>query len=75
MKGLIFNTLNDYENKQQQIVDLLELKCRYCGQVGSPDIVLTDGTFVVPFFDDPRIAHLNWQEIDDNLIKKDAEFN
>ena len=72
MKAIIVNTVQEFEAKQQQLVELLGLNCRYSGGFENPDIRLKNGTFAIPFPDkleyQDKVAHLDWQELSINDI-------
>lgn len=72
MKAIIVNTVAEYETKQQELVQLLGINCRYAGGFETPDIRLKNGKFAIPFPDklehQEKVAHLDWEEISLNDI-------
>ena len=72
IRAIIVNTVKEFETKQQEIVDLLGIKCRYSGRFEIPDIRLKNGNFAIPFPDkkehQEQVAHLDWTEIEFNDI-------
>ena len=72
MKVIIVNSVKEFETKQQEIVDLLGINCRYSGRFEIPDIRLKNGNFAIPFPDkkehQEQVAHLDWIEIEFNYI-------
>jgi len=72
IRAIIVNSVKEFETKQQEIVDLLGINCRYSGRFESPDIRLKNGNFAIPFPDkrehQEKVAHLDWVEININDI-------
>jgi len=72
IRVIIVNSVKDFEIKQQEIVDLLAISCRYSGRFENPDIRLKNGNFAIPFPDkkehQEQVAHLDWTEIEFNDI-------
>ena len=72
IRAIIVNTVKEFETKQQEIVDLLGIDCRYSGRFESPDIRLKNGNFAIPYPDkkehQEQVAHLDWVEININDI-------
>ena len=76
IKVIIVDTVKEFENEQQQIVDLLGINCRYAGSFETPDIWLKNGKFAIPFPDkleyQEKVAHLVWEEISmDDIIREE----
>jgi len=73
IRAIIVNTVKEFETKQQEIVDLLAISCRYSGRFENPDIRLKNGNFAIPYPDkkehQEKVAHLDWTEININDIK------
>lgn len=72
IKLLIVDTVKEFELKQQEIVDILGINCRYSGRYESPDIRLVNGKFGIPFPDlqkhQEMLSDLSWQEVSMNEI-------
>ena len=72
MRVIIVNSVKEFETKQQEIVDLLGINCRYSGRFESPDISLKNGNFAIPYPDkkehQEQVDHLDWVEININDI-------
>ena len=76
MKAIIVDTVEEFETKQQELVELLGINCRYAGGFEKPDIRLKNGTFAIPFPDkleyQEKVAHLDWQELNmDDILQEE----
>ena len=73
---IIVNTVQEFEVKQQELVELLGINCRYAGGFENPDIRLKNGKFAIPFPDkleyQEKVAEMDWQEIGmDEIIQEE----
>lgn len=77
MTAIIVDTVQEFEVKQQELVELLGLNCRYAGGFEKPDIRLKNGKFAIPFPDklehQEKVAHLDWEEISMDEILQEEE--
>lgn len=76
MRAIIVNKVQEFETKQQELVELLGINCRYAGGFEKPDIRLKNGKFAIPFPDkkehQEKVAHLDWEEISmDDIIREE----
>ena len=76
IRVIIVDTAQDFETKQQDLVELLGITCRYAGGFENPDIRLKNGKFAIPFPDkiehQNKVTHLNWIEITtDEIIREE----
>ncbi|MDD3875393.1 MAG: hypothetical protein PHT69_02115 [Bacteroidales bacterium] len=72
---LTYQTLGEWEESQQNIVNILKINIRYSGGVQRPDIIMKDGSYAIPFPDlkehQEKVSHLDWKDYSLSDIKRE----
>lgn len=72
--GWVVKSLEDYEVKQQEQAELIEIKGRYAGRVIKgvviPDVTLINGNYFIPSIDSTGTDNIAIEEIKHNNFLK-----
>lgn len=68
MIAIKVDTIEQYEQVNEEIVKLLGLDCRYCGRENMPDIKLVGGGFGIPYpktkEHQDKLINFEWKEVE-----------